>query len=222
MEYRRIYDAAQLTEYVNEIGFLPLLSMGIRGWSAEEQVDDDCGYTKWPDGGWEWPMWEWKGSVIQESGCAYGKFFQSKAGFVSREWWPDFCNWRRSVYARPTENSIEALILQTLLEQGSMISRELRNACGFGGNKMRSKFDAYITRLQMGCYIVTEDFVYPVDKHGKQYGWGLSLLTTPEQLFGVEACEPKCAPDESYQRLRAYFQTLFPDADERLFKMILK
>ncbi len=222
MEYKRIYNAAQLTEYVNEIGLLPLLSMGIRGWSAEEQVDDDCHYTKLPDGGWEWPLWQWKGSVIRESGCAYGKFFQGKAGFISREWWPDFCNWRRSRYPKPTENSVEAMILDTLRMQGSLITRDLRDACGFGGLKMRSKFDAYITRLQMACRIITEDFVYPLDKHGKQYGWGLSLLTTPEQLFGADACTPQQTPEASYARLRVYLQKLFPDAGEPFFKYILR
>lgn len=132
-------------EFVNEIGFLPLLGMGIKGWSAEEQVYEECGYAKLPDGGWEWPLWEWKGSVIQESGCAYGKFFQGKAGFVSKAWWPDFCNWRRSRYPRPSEDSIEAMILATLKEHGSLITRELRAACGFTGTKMRSRFDNYIT-----------------------------------------------------------------------------
>ncbi len=222
MEYRKIYNAAQLTKFVNEIGFLPLLRMGVDGWSAEEQVDEDCDYTKLPDGGWEWPLWKWKGSVIQESGCAYGKFFQSKAGFISREWWADFCNWRRSVYPKPAENSIEEIIIETLREQGSMVTRELRAACGFNGTKMRSKFDAFITRLQMACYIVTEDFIYPVDKHGKEYGWGWSLLTTPEQLFGKEAYAPNCTPEESYERMRAYFQRLFPEADDSFFKAILK
>lgn len=222
MECHKIYNAAQLTRFVNEIGFLPLLRIGVQGWSAEEQVDDDCGYTKLPDDGWEWPLWEWKGSVIQESGCAYGKFFQGKAGFVSREWWTDFCNWRRSVYPKPAENSIEATIIEILREQGSMVTRQLRAACGFNGTKTRSKFDAYITHLQMACYIVTEDFVYPLDKHGKQYGWGWSLLTTPEQLFGKDACASEYSPEESYERLRSYFQKLFPETDNRFFRYILK
>ena len=25
--------------------------------------------------------------------------------------------------------------------------------------------------VTMGCYIVTEDFVYPTDKKGREYGW---------------------------------------------------
>lgn len=119
MIQEKLHSAADLTEYINKVGLLPLLCIvPTLGWSAEEVVDDDCQYTVLPEGGWEWPLWDWKGEIIRESGCAYGKF------------------------------------------------------------------DNFITRLQMGGYIVTEDFVYPHDKHGKQYGWGWSLLTTPEDLFG--------------------------------------
>lgn len=65
------------------------------------------------------------------------------------------------------------MILQTLQENGSMITRDLRKACGFTGTKMRGKFDTYISRLEMGCYIITEDFVYSKDRHGRNYGWGM-------------------------------------------------
>ena len=173
MKINEIYNCSGLVEYINEIGFLPLLHMGLDGWSAEEAVDEECRYVTLPDGGWEWPLWEWKGDIIRESGCAYGKFFDRKAAFISREWWPDFCNWRRNVYPHPEESSIEDMILQTLQENGSMITRDLRKACDFTGTKMRGKFDTYISRLEMGCYIVTEDFVYSKDRHGRNYGWGM-------------------------------------------------
>ena len=118
---------------------------------AEDMVDDDCRYVVFPDGGWDWPLWKWKGPIVTEGNCVYGKFFAGKAGFVSRAWWPDLCNYRRSQHPIPQEGSIEDAILFTLNEQGSMITRELRAACGFNGPKMRSRFDAYITRLQMAC-----------------------------------------------------------------------
>lgn len=219
--YHDILNSAELTGFVNEIGFLPLLGMGIDGWSAEEQVDEECGYVKLPDGGWEWPLWEWKGSVIQESCCAYGKFFLGKAGFISKKWWPDFCNWRRSRSPLMTDDSIEKMILTTLKEHGSLITRELRAACGFTGPKMRSRFDSYITRLEMTCHIVTEDFVYPHDRHGKRYGWGWSLLTTPETLLGREACKADCAPEESYARLAEYFRKMLPDVSDDTIKQLL-
>ena len=222
MKEGKIHSCQELIGYIGRVGFLPLLPMGVAGWSADEMVDEDCKYTKLPDGGWEWPLWEWKGPILQESGCAYGKFFQRKAGFISREWWPDFCNYRRSLYPQPEEGSIEEIILVTLKEYGSLITRKLRAACGFTGPKMRSRFDAYVTRLEMGGYIVTEDFVYPHDRHGREYGWGWSLLTTPETLFGREACHPECTPEESRERLLAHFREILPEVPERKLDVLLR
>lgn len=211
-----------LMQVIQQIGFLPFFDSGVRGYSAEEMADPDCRYVVFPDGGWDWPLWKWKGPVVTEGGCVYGKFFAGKAGFISRKWWPDFFNYRRSTHQQPEEGSIEEAILLTLQEQGSMITRELRAACGFTGPKMRSRFDGYITRLEMGCYIVTEDFIYPVDKHNREYGWGWSLLATPEQLLGREACQCGRTPEESYERMLRHFHQLLPEASEQQIKKLLK
>ena len=147
MRNQLLHSCPELIDYINEVGFLPLLRMGVAGWSAEEMMDEDCQYTKLPDGGWEWPLWSWKGPILQDTGCAYGKFFDRKAAFISREWWPDFCNYRRSLYPYPEEGSVEESILFILKRHGSLITRELRAACGFTGPKTRSRFDAYLARL---------------------------------------------------------------------------
>ena len=216
-----IHNCPELMAYIQKVGFLPLLYSGIMGYSAEDVVDDDCRYVIQPDGSWDWPLWKWKGPIVQEGGCVYGKFFAGKAGFISREWWPDFCNYRRSRHPQPAEGSIEETILLILAEHGSLITRELRAACGFTGPKMRSRFDGYITRLQMACRIITEDFVYPLDKHNNEYGWGWSLLTTPEQLLGREACQCSHSPEESFQRLLAHFQQLLPQASDKQIRKLI-
>ncbi len=216
-----IYSAAGLIDYIQKVGFLPLLDGGVSGFAAEDIVTDDCRYVVFDDGGWDWPLWKWKGPIVTDGNCVYGKFFDKKAGFISREWWPDFYNYRRSRHPVPAEGSIEDSILATLGEHGSLITRELRAACGFDGPKMRSKFDGYVTRLQMGCYIVTEDFVYPTDKHGREYGWGWSLLTMPEALLGREACRCERTPQESYQRMLAHFRALLPEATEKQIKKLI-
>lgn len=218
----KICSCPELVDYINQIGFLPLLNIGVGDWSAEDISDESCRYSVSPDGGWEWPLWKWKGSILRESGCAYGKFFDKKAGFISREWWPDFCNYRQNSYPPPEEGSIEEAILQTLREGGSMITRELRAACGFTGAKMRGKFDGYITRLQMQCRIVTEDFIYPCDRHGKEYGWRWALLTTPETLFGKEACRPDRPPEESCRRIRGHLKEILPWATDDTISRILR
>ena len=221
MTTSEIYNAAQLIERIQQVGFLPLLDSGIPGYSAEEMVADDCRYVVFSDGGWDWPLWKWKGPIVTDGNCVYGKFFNKKAGFVSREWWSDLCNYRRHQYPAPVAGSIEETILAILNEHGSLITRQLRSLCGFTGPKMRSRFDAIITRMQMGCYIVTEDFVYPIDKHGHEYGWGWSLLTTPEQLYGAAACQCSRSPEESFQRMLTHMQTILPQAGEKALRRIL-
>ena len=221
MKQMEIHSCPELMALIQQVGFLPLLDSGVRGYSAEDLVDDDCRYVVFPDGGWDWPLWKWKGPIVQEGNCVYGKFFAGKAGFVSREWWPDLCNWRRSKFPQPAEGSIEETILMTLAENGSLITRELRAACGFTGPNMRGKFDGYITRLQMAARIVTEDFVYPTDKHGREYGWGWSLLTTPEALYGRDACQCERTPEESYQRIFDHLRQLLPEATERQIRKLI-
>ena len=217
-----IHNSVELMELIDRIGFLPLLDNGIRGFSAEDMVDDDCRYVVLDDGGWDWPLWKWKGEVITEGGHVYGKFFAGKAGFISRAWWPDFCNYRRSKHPTPEEGSIEEAILLTLAEHGSLITRELRALCGFDGPKMRSRFDGFVTRLQMATRIVTEDFVYPTDRHDNEYGWGWSLLTTPEQLYGRELCQCSRSPEESFDRICRHLQTICSETTEKQILRMVK
>lgn len=219
--FPRAGSAAELMGIIRDVGFLPLLDSGIDGFSAEDLVDEDCRYVVFPDGGWDWPLWKWKGQIVTDMPCLYGKFFNTKAGFVSQEWWPDLCNYRRSKFQRPQSDTIEGTILDTLRQEGSLITRQLRAECGFNGKGMRSKFDSYVTRLQMATYVVTEDFVYPTDRHGREYGWGWALLSTPEALFGKESCRVDCPPEVSFQRIMQHLKALLPNASDRqLLKLV--
>ncbi len=42
-------------EFIQQVGFLPLLDSGIPGFSAEDVVDEDCRYVVFDDG-WDWPL----------------------------------------------------------------------------------------------------------------------------------------------------------------------
>ena len=184
-----IHSCEQMIELIQQLGFLPLLVSGIPGYSAEEMADEECRYVVFPDGGWDWPLWKWKGIIINESDCVYGKFFNGKAGFISRTWWPHFCNWRRSLYLMPESGSIEGIIYQT---------------------------------LWMATRLVTEDFVYPRDKHNREYGWGWSLLTTPERLYGKDACSVDCSPEESYRLMNDHLHAIIPHASDKQISKLLR
>ncbi len=191
-----------LVNAVNEIGFLPFFANSIAGFSLEEHTAPEIWFT-----GGEGP-WEWKGPVIRESGCAYGKFFGRKAAYISREWFPDFANYRRDGYdfdARFDDGlaSYKDRALYELVEKnGPLLSKELKRLGNYkkGGN---TGFDTMITRLQSQCYVVISDFVYLKDKKGCQYGWGVAKYATPEQFMG-EGFTGKVyerEPEESYERI---------------------
>jgi len=221
MSFPVIHTCSEMMEFIREVGFLPLLDSSINGFSAEEVVGDENRYINIPDEGWDWPLWKWKGQIVTEMPCVYGKFFNKKAGFISMDWWADFCNYRRSKNPLPYEDSIEGAILDTLRMSGSLITRDLRAACDFNGKGMRSKFDGYLTRLEMSTYVVTEDFVYPRDKHNREYGWGWSLLNTPEALYSKEACKCERTPEESFQRIFEHLKDIHPNAtDKQILKLI--
>lgn len=217
-----IYNASQLTDAIQQLGFLPLLDSGIKNFSANALVDEECRYIALPDGGWDWPMWKWKGAIINDGGCVYGKFFAAKAGFISADWWPHFCSYRRSKSTPIEPGSIEEGILTTLKRNGSMITRDLRAVCGFIGPKMRSLFDRYITHLEMDCRIVTENFIYPTDKHGKEYGWGRALLTTPEALYGAHFCTSPLSPDEAFRKMLSHLCLAMPDIPPQQIEKLIR
>lgn len=86
-ELRSPEDIAALTE---EWGFLPFFAGEIPGFSVEECCPPELWFSEEEDG-----PWEWKGPVARSGRCVYGKFFGGRAGFISREWLPDFANFRR-------------------------------------------------------------------------------------------------------------------------------
>ena len=87
-----IWSEADLIKAINKYGFLPFFRNSIEGFSIEEHIAPEHWY--YSDSG-QWDAWEWKGPVIQKTGCAYGKFFEHKAVYISKVWFPDFANYRR-------------------------------------------------------------------------------------------------------------------------------
>ena len=67
------------------------------------------------------------------------------------------------------------------------------------------------------------DFVYRVDKRGKEYGWGVARYTTPEAQFGdafVRSAFTR-SPEASRERILAHLSALLPHATEQqIIKMI--
>ena len=66
--------------------------------------------------------------------------------------------------------------------------------------------------------IVDDECRYVVYSDG---GWGWSLLTTPEALYGRDACQCERTPEESYQRIFDHLRQLLPEATERQIRKLI-
>lgn len=211
---------------IGKYGFLPFFANSIEGFSIEEQTSWDCWYHA---GSGEWPVWEWKGPVIRETGCAYGKFFEKKACYISPEWFPDFANWRRNGYdfdARYDDGlaPLKDKQLYDLVDANApILSKELKKIGDYRKGGVKG-FDTMITRLQAQCYVIISDFVYLRDKYGEPYGWGVAEYSTPEAFMGAPFTDSvyKRTPQESYERIFDHFREMFPDEDEANLRRFLK
>ena len=222
-----IHTKQDLEDAVNTLGFLPFFENSVPGFSVEEHVDRSCWWHGTSGEGF-WPVWEWKGPVVKETGCAYGKFFEHKAAFVSAEWFPDFANYRRDGYDMDAryDDGLAAKkdleLWETVRDGGPLLTQELKLAAGYGKGGKKG-FETVIPRLQAQCYVTVADFVYRTDKNGNRFGWGVSQYDTPENQFGQPFCDAVYArePAESLERLLAHFHKLLPDASDTALRKFL-
>jgi hypothetical protein len=212
-----------MEDLINEWGFLPFIKCRIEGFSVEELADPAIWYTEG-----DFRVWDWKGPVIRDTGCGYGKFFEKKAAFISKEWFPDFANYRRDGYdyegmIGDELVSYNDMKLYELVEANEPILTKGLKALGNyrkGGNK---GFDTIITRLQMQTFVLVNDFKYMTDKYGREYGWGVAEYATPEKFFGEGFYEKTYSkePEESYEKLFRHISGLFPKAREADIRKVL-
>ena len=92
---------------------------------------------------------------------------------------------------------------------------------GKGGEK---NFPGILTGLQMQLYLVIAGFRKRRTKAGKDYGMPVSLLMTPESIWGYEAMTAayKEAPHESWQRIFEHTRKLWPAEDAAIIRLIGK
>lgn len=167
--------------------------------------------------------------MIRMGDCFYGKFFAGKAGFISKEWFPVFANYRRdgydfdALYEDGKAARKDKYVYDTVAENGSLLTGELKKKCNYvkGGNK---GFETVITRLQMETYLVVEDFEYMRDKAGNAYGWGVARYSTPERLFGEDFFygEYKKEPGQSRKAVYGHIKRLFPEVTEKQLAKLFK
>ena len=212
-----------LKNAVTELGFLPFFENSLTGFSIEEHVAPGIWFTN-DDG-----PWEWKGPVINELCCAYGKFFEKKAAYISQEWFPDFANYRRNGYdfdARFEDGLVfhgDKTVYDLIDNNAPILSKRLKHMGNYrkGGKK---GFDTIINRLQAQGYVLISDFKYMIDRYGNEYGWGVAEYSTPEHFMGTVFTDRvyERTPEESYEKIFDHFCRILPDADEDMIRKFLK
>ena len=215
-----------LIDAVVTFGIVPFFRNSIPGFSIEEHADPSVWYDREEDG---WPVWEWKGPVIRQTRCAYGKFFEKKAAFVSLDWFCELANYRRDGYdfdARFDDGLAsrrEKDLFDVIDANAPVLSRTVK-AIGNYRKGGRTGFETLLTRLQEQCYVLTSDFVYSLDRRGRPYGWGTAQYSTPEKLFGAEFTDRVYvrSPAESLDRLLAHLGSLVPRADEKALQKMIR
>lgn len=219
-----IASAEDLGELVDVYGFLPFFKNELPGFSVEEHTPLNLWFVDNADG-----PWEWKGPVIRSTGCAYGKFFRGKSGFISKAWYPDFANYRRdgydfdALYDDGLARYQDKVVYDVLSEYGSLLSKEWKRLCGFSKTGKKG-FDSILTRLQMRGYVTTVDFEYQQDRYGNIYGWGIAKYATPEYSFGSAFADNvyRHTPEESKAKIIRHLQGILSGENAKCIMKIIE
>ncbi len=220
----RIRNFRELINWVNEVGFLPLFRNEADGFSVEEHTSPNY----WWSGNQEQDPWEWRVLMVRTGEVAYGKFFNKKAGFVSKEWFPYLANYRRDGYDFDSrwEDELASIRCKKIMDQFAcrqeLYSFELKKLAGFG-KEGEKNFDGVVTGLQMQTYLLLRDFRCKVNKKGVEYGWPVSVYSTPEWLWGYDhiAAAYKEEPKESGKRIFQKIRQSFPGVSEKQLMKVL-
>ena len=212
----RIRTWHELVDWINEVGFVPLFKNEIPGFSVEEHTSDLFWWTDDP----AQDPWKWRELIAHSGEAAYGKFFGGKAGFLSKEWFPHFANWRRNGYDFDSrwDEELASIRCKKIMDQfarrDELYSNELKQLAGFGTGGEKN-FDGTVTELQMQTYLIVRDFRKRLNKKGVEYGWPISVYTTPEALWGYDYVTSAYStdPDESGQLILHQLRRNFPQAE---------
>lgn len=211
-------------DYINEIGFLPLFKNDIPGFSLEERTVPEFWWCDDP----AVDPWSWREQIARSGEVAYGKFFEKKAGFISKKFLPYFANFRRDGYDFDAlwDDEKASIRLKKIMDlynsNDEYYSCELKKLAGFGKGGEKN-FEGTITDLQMKTYLCVRDFRQKKNKKGESYGWRVAIYSKPESLWGRELVTSRYdeKPDASAAHLIQHVHDLYPIATDKQVRKIL-
>ena len=222
-----IHTVEEAITYINKVGFLPLFKNDIPGFSLEERTVSEC----WWSGDPGRDPWEWREIIAGSGEVAYGKFFDKKAGFISKEWFPYFANYRRDGYdfdalwddekASMRQKKIMDLFAEENAD-AELYSFEVKQKAGFGKGGEKN-FEGTITDLEMKMYLCMRDFRQRKNKKGESYGWSVAVYSTPEHLWGYEHVTSAYRedPSESWNRIVNHMNEIYPIATKAQIQRVI-
>ena len=219
-----LHNCEEMIGYVDKVGFLPLFSNDVEGFSVEEHADA----RYWWSGDPERDPWEWRVQAAQSGKVCYGKFFAGKAGFISLSWLGCFANFRRdgydfdSLYEEGLAKAREKRIMELFDSAERLYSYELKAMGGFGKGGLKN-FSGIVTELQHKLYLTVTDFRCRRNKRGEEYGMPVAQYAPPEKIWGYEAvsAEYGSEPERSAEKAVSYARTLWGSDSEKALKSLL-
>ena len=236
-----VHTSDELLEVIERVGFMPLFSNSIPGFSVENMTDP----VNWWCGDETSDPWEWRIILARTGKVAYGKFFGGKAGFVSKKWFPHCANYGRDGYdfdaryedgkARHKEKLVMGLFepdgveprdinKSTLTKYGcheALYTNEMKEMAGFGKDGFKG-FEGVLTKLQMQTYLITRDFIPRINKHGEEFGWPVAIMTPPEYLWGYKFVtgQYKEMPGDSLKKITGQISKFYDVTDRDIRKVL--
>ncbi len=219
-----LHSVQDAINYIKEVGFLPLFKNDIPGFSLEERTEPQF----WWSGNPAVDPWEWRTLIARSGEIAYGKFFEKKAGFISKEWLPYFANYRRDGYdfdalwddEKATKK--QKKIMDLFETEEELYSNEIKAKAGLGKGGEKG-FEGTLTDLQMRTYLTVRDFRQRVNKKGESYGWAIAVYAKPEAIWGYEYVTSRYheKPVDSGKAIAQHMMELYPSAEATAIKKLL-
>lgn len=222
-----IHTVEEAITYINEVGFLPLFKNDIPGFSLEEHTVSEY----WWSGDAGRDPWVWREIIARSGRVVYGKFFDKKTGFISKDWFPYFANYRRNGYdfdalwddekASMREKKIMDLFAEENAD-AELYSFEVKQNAGFGKDGEKN-FEGIVTDLEMKMYLCMRDFRQRKNKKGENYGWTIAVYSTPEHLWGYDHVTSAYIEDpaESWERIAKRMNDICPTATEAQIRRVI-
>ena len=215
----------ELRSLIRVIGFLPLFSNDIPGFSVEERVPADAWWT----GDESSDPWEWRMILARDPDIAYGKFFSKSAGFISKSIFPVFANYRRNGYDFDAlfEDELASYRAKKVMDvfepDDEAVGKELMTYEVKALAAVDKNFQGTLTDLQMQTYLILSDFRQKKNRKGRPYGWHIAAVETPETKWGRDYVTSayKEDPKESWRKLAERVKRHFPYAGEESIQKIL-